>query len=94
MRNDEEREDFLPPYLWAAMERIGGPVRHLLTPWAKDLSFSEYLITSRTETLISGWSTPPLDEDLPLGGEGAAEIRATSQKQLESSYPARSLSEV
>jgi len=68
--NDEEREDFLPPDLWSAIERMAGPVVHLRTPWAQELSLSEYLITSGTETLISGWSTPPLAADLPVGGEG------------------------
>ena len=68
--NEEERGDFLPLDLWSGVEELGRPLQHLLTPLPEGRSFSERLIESKVEILLSGWSTPALPADLPVGGEG------------------------
>ena len=67
--NPTEQADFLPPDLWSKMTDFPLDFHHFPTPFHHGKTIAGQMAEQNTEVLVSCWSTPPLPEDLPVGGE-------------------------
>jgi phosphoglycerate dehydrogenase-like enzyme len=68
--NDHEKADFLPPELWSRFHTLPYRFHDLALPLTNCKQLPDHLVDSGAEVLVSCWATPPLPEDLPVGGEG------------------------
>ncbi|CAN5530367.1 hydroxyacid dehydrogenase [soil metagenome] len=68
--NDFEKKDFLPGHLWTQVRKLPFRFKHLPLPLHNCKQLPDYLAESSAEVLVSCWATPPLPEDLPVGGDG------------------------
>jgi len=68
--NDFEKADFFPPDLWSRLHRMPFQFNDLALPLTNCRQLPDYLHDAGAEVLVSCWATPPLPEDLPVGGSG------------------------
>lgn len=68
--NEYEKADFLPPDLWSRLRALPFRFNDVALPLTNCRQLPDHLADSGAEVLISCWATPPLPEDLPVGGEG------------------------
>lgn len=68
--NDHEWKDFLPDSLRREVQQLPYRFEKLPLPLQNCKKLPDYLLESGAEVLMSCWATPPLPEDLPVGGEG------------------------
>ena len=67
--NETEKDDFLPSDLWAKLTSLPLALDYVPTPLADGATLGGILAERGAEVLLSGWSTPPLAADLPIGAE-------------------------
>lgn len=68
--NDFEKADFFPPDLWSSLQTLPYRFNELSLPLTNCRRLPDYLQEAGAEVLVSCWATPPLPEDLPVGGKG------------------------
>jgi len=68
--NEHEKKDFFPEDLWSQLNKLPYRFEHLPLPLTNCKQLPDHLAETGAEVLISCWSTPPLPEDFPVGGEG------------------------
>ncbi|HRJ72444.1 MAG TPA: hydroxyacid dehydrogenase [Terrimicrobiaceae bacterium] len=68
--NNYEWQDFLPGPLGAEVRRLPFRFESVPLPLNNCKRLPDHLRESGAEVLVSCWATPPLPEDLPVGGEG------------------------
>ncbi len=68
--NDHEWKDFLPDSLRHSVQQLPYRFENLPLPLQNCKKLPDYLAESGAEVLVSCWATPPLPEDLPVGGDG------------------------
>lgn len=66
-----EQADFLPPDLYSRLQQLPYSFFHEIPlPLNGNSTWPEVLLETRAEVLISGWETPPLPPDFPVGKAG------------------------
>lgn len=68
--NEYERLDFFPEDIWRRVQGLPFRFEHLRLPLHNCKELPDYLSEAGAEVLVSCWATPPLPEDLPVGGPG------------------------
>jgi phosphoglycerate dehydrogenase-like enzyme len=67
--NDFEWRDFLPGDLRTRVQQLPFHFENVPLPLQNCKRLPDYLHDSGAEVLVSCWATPPLPEDLPVGGK-------------------------
>jgi phosphoglycerate dehydrogenase-like enzyme len=68
--SDAEAADFLPGALWAELAKALPDYQRVLPPLAP-LDWQRLVRENPAAILVSGWQTPPLPADLPVGENGS-----------------------
>lgn len=68
--NDFEKADFFPPDVMSRLQTLPYQFNDLALPLTNCRQLPDYLHDAGAEVLVSCWATPPLPEDLPIGGRG------------------------